>query len=159
MPASMNTSKKVLTPKKLIPLLTKLKKKRKIIVFTNGCFDILHAGHIKLFEKAKSEGSILIVGLNSDKSVRKIKDPKRPIVNQKDRSLLISSLSAVDYVVLFNELTPENLIRKISPDVLVKGGDWAADKIVGRNLVKKIVRVPLKKGYSTTKIISKIKQL
>lgn len=138
-------------------------RKKKTIVFTNGCFDIIHAGHVRYLKKAKSLGDFLVVGLNSDSSVKKIKGEKRPIVPQKERAEVLSGLEAVDYVVLFNEPTPIKLIKAVLPDVLVKGADWASHEIVGADVVKaaggKIARVKLVKGRSTTNIIKKIVEL
>lgn len=139
------------------------RKKGETIVFTNGCFDIIHAGHVRYLNKAKSLGDILIAGLNSDISVRKIKGEKRPIVPQKERAEVLSGLEAVDYVVIFNEPTPIKLIKAVLPDVLVKGSDWAGHAIVGADVVKKaggrIARIKLVKGRSTTNIIKKILEL
>src|SRR3972149_3631313 len=138
-------------------------RKKKTIVFTNGCFDIIHAGHVRYLKKAKSLGDFLVVGLNSDSSVKKIKGEKRPIVPQKERAEVLSGLEAVDYVVLFNEPTPTKLIEAVLPDVLVKGPNWASHEIVGADVVKaaggKIARVKLVKGRSTTNIIKKILEL
>ncbi|MBI4711738.1 MAG: D-glycero-beta-D-manno-heptose-7-phosphate kinase [Planctomycetes bacterium] len=128
------------------------------IVFTNGCFDILHPGHIATLEFASSQGDILVVGLNSDKSVQRIKGPGRPIMNQAQRAGVLAGLAAVDYIVLFDEPTPIKLIKAIKPDVLVKGADWKQDKIVGRQYVAKVLIVPLVKGLSTTDIIKRIKR-
>jgi D-beta-D-heptose 7-phosphate kinase/D-beta-D-heptose 1-phosphate adenosyltransferase len=153
--------------KKLITLRTlseklKSERKRKKVVFTNGCFDVLHAGHVRYLKKAKSLGDILIVGLNSDSSVKKIKGKGRPILPEAERAEILSALEAIDYVVLFKDETPEKLINKIIPDVLAKGADWKASDIVGADVVKKnggrIIRVRLVKGKSTTNIISKIKR-
>lgn len=140
-------------------IVSQLKKRKKKVVFTNGCFDILHPGHIKIFTEAKKKGDILIVGLNSDLSVKLIKGPKRPILDQKSRCQLIAAFELVDYVTIFNELTPYELIKAIRPQVLVKGGDWSHQKIVGRDLVEKVYRVKLKGSFSTTNIIKKIKRL
>jgi D-glycero-beta-D-manno-heptose 1-phosphate adenylyltransferase len=142
--------------KKLSVIVNKLKKSGKKIVFTNGCFDLIHAGHIKSFQKAKSLGDVLVVGLNSDSSVRRLKGPDRPLVNEKSRACVVSALEAVDYVTIFSEDTPAELIALLKPDILVKGGDYKLNKIVGRENVKKVVRVPLLKGYSTTELIKKI---
>ena len=134
----------------------------KVIVFTNGCFDILHAGHVSYLEEAKSLGDILIVGLNSDDSVRRIKGDKRPIIPQEERAYILSRLKPVDYVVIFEEDTPENLIKKIRPHILVKGGDWTPDKIVGREFVEsyggKVVTIPFSFHTSTTAIIERIRE-
>jgi rfaE bifunctional protein nucleotidyltransferase chain/domain len=137
----------------------KLKREKKRIVFTNGCFDLLHLGHIKVFRQAKKYGDVLIVGLNSDSSINKIKGPQRPILDQKSRAQLIAALEVVDYVVIFYEATPYNVVKTLKPDVLVKGGDWGKNQISGYDLVKKVVRIKLYPGYSTTKIIEKILNL
>lgn len=151
---------KILTRQALIEKLKTLRRKGKKIVFTNGCFDILHSGHIQYLEKAKSFGDVLVVGLNSDASVRKIKGPKKPVVEQKDRALIIAALEFVNFVVIFDEATPLNLIKITKPDILIKGADWKIKDIVGSDVVKsyggRIKRVVFKKGYSTTKIISSI---
>jgi D-beta-D-heptose 7-phosphate kinase/D-beta-D-heptose 1-phosphate adenosyltransferase len=137
--------------------IVQLRKQGRTIVFTNGCFDILHPGHIKILRQAKQKGDVLIVGLNSDLSVKKIKGPQRPILDERARALVLSALAAVDYVITFHEPTPYQLIQKIKPDILVKGDDWDSSNIVGSNLVKKVCRVKLYPGYSTTDIIKKIK--
>lgn len=129
-------------------------------VFTNGCFDILHAGHVRYLQKAKTKGDVLVVGLNSDASTRRLKGKNRPINHQKDRAEVLSALACVDYVVLFDEDTPERLIAALKPSVLVKGGDWPLEKIVGRDIVEsyggKVLTIPLLKNRSTTKILRKI---
>lgn len=126
------------------------------MVFTNGCFDLVHAGHLKVLEWAKRQGDLLVIGLNSDASVRRLKGQRRPILPLADRAALLAALKPVDFVTWFSEQTPHRLIRLLRPDVLVKGGDWAADSIVGREFVKKVVRVPLMKGRSTSGIIETI---
>ena len=123
---------------------------------TNGCFDLIHVGHLNVFKACKKWGQVLVVGLNSDASVRRLKGRKRPIIGQNDRAQLIAGLEPVDYVTIFNEDTPEKLIKAVMPDVLVKGGDWKKSSIVGADVVRKVVRVPLVKGRSTTAIIQKI---
>ena len=132
------------------------------VVFTNGCFDLLHAGHVKLLERARRLGDVLIVGINSDRSVRGLKGPGRPIVPQADRALVLAALASVDYVTVFNEPTPLRVIARLRPHVLVKGADWGAAKIVGRELVRRhggrIVRVPLLAGHSTSDLIARIKR-
>jgi len=137
-----------------------LHRQGKKIVFTNGCFDLLHAGHIKYLEEAKKLGDILIVALNSDASVRRIKGPGRPLVSQKDRSCIVAALTSVDYVCLFGEATPIKVIRALRPDVLVKGADWKGKGIVGSEFVKsygaKVATIKLIKGRSTTRLIKKI---
>lgn len=139
------------------------KVKGRRIVFTNGCFDILHHGHIDLLAKAADEGEILIVGLNTDSSVKKLKGAKRPINNETDRALLLASLLCVDAICLFEEETPLELIKLLQPDVLVKGGDYTKDNIVGAIEVEssggKVVIVPFVNGYSTTETLEQIKQL
>jgi len=143
-------------------LLSELEKKRKgkKVVFTNGCFDLIHAGHAHYLSEAKKLGDILVVGLNSDASVRRLKGPKRPILPQNMRSFLLDSLKPVDYVVIFDEDTPTELIKAIKPDVLVKGGDWSLDKIVGRDFVEsyggKVVTIPFNFNISTTNIVERV---
>ncbi|HTH38612.1 MAG TPA: D-sedoheptulose 7-phosphate isomerase [Pyrinomonadaceae bacterium] len=133
-----------------------------MVVFTNGCFDILHRGHVDLLARAKALGDKLVVGLNSDSSVRRIKGPGRPYQNEEDRKEILLGLKAVDEVVIFDALTPEELIHQIKPDVLVKGGDWAIDEIIGAGFVTanggRVVSLPLLDGYSTTAITEKIGQ-
>ena len=135
----------------------------KKIVFTNGCFDILHHGHLDLLARAASMGNVLIVGLNTDSSVQRLKGPDRPVTNEQDRAFQIASLLCTDGVCLFDENTPEELIKLIKPDVLVKGGDYTIDKIVGADFVQslggKVEIIPFVNGYSTTSIISRIKGL
>jgi D-glycero-beta-D-manno-heptose 1-phosphate adenylyltransferase len=132
------------------------------IAFTNGCFDILHAGHIDYLSRAADEADVLIVGLNTDDSVRRIKGKNRPVNDQEARASLLAALSFVDAVVLFEEDTPAQLISAILPDVLIKGDDWAADDIVGADVVRKhngrVLTLPLLKGYSTSNLIQKIKE-
>lgn len=152
---------KLKTLDELIKIVEGLKKKSKKIVFTNGCFDILHLGHIRYLKEAKKLGDILIIGLNSDKSVRSLKGENRPLVKEKDRAEILSALEVVDYIVIFNELTPKNLIDRIIPQVLVKGGDWEKDEVVGRDTVEahrgEVVIIPEVKGYSTSALINKIR--
>ncbi len=154
--------RKLVSRKKIIEIVRRAKKEGKKIVFTNGCFDILHAGHVRYLQKAKNLGDILIVGLNSDSSVRKIKGKNRPINNQNDRAAVLSGLECVDYVTIFNEERPENLIKLILPHFLVKGSDWKGKEVAGADTVIKnggrVVFIPLLKGRSTTEIIKKIKQ-
>ncbi len=136
--------------------ILKLKRQNKTIVFTNGCFDIIHPGHIKILKTAKSAKNILIVGLNSDSSIKEIKGKTRPIFKEKARIQILESIEFVDFIILFKEKTPYNLIKTLKPDILVKGGDWKKGQIVGNNIAKKVVRIKLQKGYSTSKIIKKI---
>ncbi len=146
--------------KEIKGIVGQLKKEDKKIVFTNGCFDILHLGHIRYLREAKRLGDILIIGLNSDHSVRSLKGSDRPLVKEKDRAEILSALEMVDYIVIFNELTPKNLIDKIIPHVLVKGGDWKKEEVVGRDTVEahggEVVIIPEAKGYSTSTLINKI---
>jgi D-beta-D-heptose 7-phosphate kinase/D-beta-D-heptose 1-phosphate adenosyltransferase len=144
--------------KSLKRIVSALKQKSKTIVFTNGCFDLIHPGHIKIIKEAKKSGDILIVGLNSDKSVKKIKGKTRPLLNQKARVTILSAIQYVDYLTIFDQKTPYLLIKSLRPDILVKGQDWPKDKIIGHKLVKKIVQVKMSPGYSTTNIIKKIKK-
>ena len=143
----------------LAKTLSALRSKGKKIVFTNGCFDILHVGHVDYLSKARRLGDVLVVGLNSESSVKKIKGKRRPINKESDRAKILSSLYFVDYVTSFNETTPENLIKKVRPDILVKGGDWKIEDIVGGSFVRsyggKIKSIPFVKGYSTTSIIER----
>lgn len=144
----------------LIKTIWTLKKRGKKIVFTNGCFDVLHKGHVKLLEKAKSLGNVLVVAVNSDSSAKRIKGLTRPINNQTDRAIIVAALSSVDFVTFFDEPTPEGLIKKLNPDVLVKGGDWKKEKIVGSAHVEsyggKVYSIKLVKGYSTSGFIRQV---
>ncbi|MBU4561409.1 D-glycero-beta-D-manno-heptose 1-phosphate adenylyltransferase [bacterium] len=146
----------------LIKVVEGLKKKGRKIVFTNGCFDLLHLGHIRYLREAKRLGDILIVGLNSDNSVRSLKGRERPLVKEKDRTEILSALEVVDYIVIFDELTPKNLIDSITPHILVKGGDWKREDVVGRDTVEahggEVVIIPEVKGYSTSALIKKIQK-
>jgi len=151
---------KIVQLEELVQIRKKVKKQNKKVVFTNGCFDLLHRGHIEYLKKAKYLGDILIIGLNSDSSVRKIKGKGRPIQNQKDRASILASLQFVDYVCVFNDLTPFKLISRLLPDYLVKGGDWKIKDIVGKDMVKshggKVLSIKMVKGKSTQNIIQTI---
>lgn len=144
-------------------IVNELKRKGKKIVFTNGCFDILHSGHIKLLKKAKELGDVLILGINKDKSIKKLKGKGRPIMNEKQRIEIISAIEFVDYVVPFGQPTPEKLIKRIKPDIIVKGGDYKKNEVIGKDIVEKyggkVYIFPLVKNISTTKIIKKIKKM
>ncbi len=133
------------------------------VVFTNGCFDIIHRGHVEYLNEAKSLGDFLVVGLNSDSSVRKLKGPERPVVHETDRAFVLSSLKSVDAVIIFEEETPYELIKFVKPDFLVKGGDWKKEDIVGSDIVEeyggKVISLKFVDSYSTTGLISKIKSL
>jgi len=130
------------------------------MVFTNGCFDLIHPGHLRYLQQARAQGDLLVVGLNTDSSVRKIKGEKRPVIPGKDRAEILCALRFVDYVVFFNEDTPAKLIRALEPDVLIKGADWEMDKIVGADLVLKkggvVKQIKFAKGYSTSGIIDEV---
>jgi rfaE bifunctional protein nucleotidyltransferase chain/domain len=133
----------------------------KKVAFTNGCFDLLHRGHVHVLRAARACADLLIVGINSDQSVKQIKGPTRPVLPESDRCELLGAMEMVDFVVLFNEPDPHNLISAIRPDVLVKGGDWHTEKIIGSDMVEeaggRVVVVPYIKGFSTTEIIERIK--
>jgi len=135
--------------------------KGEIVVFTNGCFDLLHRGHVHTLRQAKATGDMLIVAVNSDRSVRTIKTPQRPILPETDRLELIAAMEMVDYVILFDEPDPYNLIAAIKPQVLAKGGDWSSDNIIGADIVEaaggRVVVIPYLKGFSTTEIIERIR--
>ena len=153
-----SSSRAVKTPQDLAPLVKKLQDQGKKVVFTNGCFDVLHLGHVKLLEASKGFGDILIVGLNADASVRRLKGPERPINKEDDRAYLLAALQCVDYVVLFEEDTPYEIIAHLRPDILVKGADYTVDQVVGHELVKEVKLVSLIEGKSTTSIVNKIKE-
>lgn len=155
---------KIVSLAELLNGLAPLREQGKSIVFTNGCYDILHPGHVDLLARCKAEGDVLVLGLNSDESVRRQgKTPPRPINTFSHRAFVLAHLSAVDFVVEFTEDTPENLINAVLPHVLIKGGDWAIEKIVGRECVEahggRVLSLPLLPGYSTTSLIEKIKNL
>lgn len=149
---------KILNRNELKDVVDRLKADNKKIVFTNGCFDIIHIGHIRYLNKAKTLGDVLVIGLNSDKSVSMIK-PKRPVNPQEQRAEVLASLETVDYITLFDEETPYELIKLLQPDVLVKGGDWKKEDIIGSDIVKETLSLPYVEGISTTGLIEKIKKL
>ncbi len=140
--------------------LDKHRRRGERVVFTNGCFDLLHPGHVTYLEDARKLGDLLVVGLNSDSSVRRLKGPARPILPEAARARLLAALAAVDYVTIFADETPYRLIKRIQPDVLVKGGDWAPETIVGREIVAarggRVLSLPLVGGYSTSAIIATV---
>ena len=156
-------NKKIKKISSLAKEIARLRKNGKKIVFTNGCFDIMHYGHASYLAEAKKLGDILVVGVNSDRSVKRLKGPQRPVCDERSRSGLLAALESVDYVVIFGEDTPLETIKKIKPDFLVKGGDWKQGNIVGSREIAayggKTVRAGFQKGYSTTKIIEKIAKL
>lgn len=143
-------------------IIANLKEENKSISFTNGCFDILHRGHVEYLEKTKEYADILVLGLNSDNSVRRLKKSPRPYVNENDRAYLLSRLESVDIVCIFEEDTPLELLKKVKPDFLIKGGDYSLDQIVGREIIEenggKILTIPFISGKSSTNIIEEIKK-
>ncbi|RLA84299.1 MAG: D-glycero-beta-D-manno-heptose 1-phosphate adenylyltransferase [Deltaproteobacteria bacterium] len=140
-------------------ILSDLKAQGKRIVFTNGCFDLLHPGHIWCLQEAKALGDVLVVAVNSDESVRRLKGPGRPIMSLEARMKVLSALEAVDFVLPFEEDTPLRVISELKPHVLVKGGDWKPEEVVGRELVQEVRIIPYRKGFSTTEIIRRILKL
>jgi len=132
------------------------------VVFTNGCFDLLHVGHVRYLAAARDAGDLLVVGLNDDASVRRLKGPSRPLVAETARAEVIAALAAVDYVTLFGEDTPYALIAAVQPDVLVKGADWAADQVVGRDVVEarggRVILIPVVEGFSTTSLVERLRK-
>ena len=158
-----SSQRKVVSSARLARLIREAKGRGRRVVFTNGCFDLVHTGHVKLLERAKRFGDLLVVAINSDRSVRALKGASRPIVPQQDRAALLAAFGCVDYVTIFHEPTPKRLIASLRPHVLVKGADWGHGRIVGRDLVEQtgghIVRIPLVRGYSTTKLIERIRDL
>jgi rfaE bifunctional protein nucleotidyltransferase chain/domain len=153
----------VLSLEQLIVRFAKEKRNGRKVVFTNGCFDLLHPGHIRTFEAARALGDILIVGLNGDESVRTLKGPTRPVIPEQERAEILASLESVDAVTIFSDLTPQKVIAALLPDILVKGGDWPDDQIVGRTEVEssggRVARIDIVPGYSTTEILRKIHSL
>ncbi len=159
----MGSSRKIIDWEGIVEKLKEWRGKNEKIVFTNGCFDILHLGHIDYLEKAKSLGTRLIIGLNSDSSVTKLKGKGRPIYEQEARARILAALEFVDIVIMFDQETPYDLINHVKPDVLVKGNDYLAENIVGVDIVKsnggEVVTINLVEGYSTSAVIEKINQL
>lgn len=151
-------NKKITDIEKLKEILNK-KNNGKKVVFTNGCFDILHRGHVEYLQKAKELGDLLVLGLNSDSSVKRLKGESRPINNEKDRAIILSALECVDYIIIFDEDTPFELIKNLKPDILVKGGDYKIENVVGREYAKETVLIDFVDGYSTTKIIKNINDI
>ena len=151
----------VLTLEQAILRFGREKRNARRVVFTNGCFDLLHPGHIRTLEQARELGDVLIVGLNSDSGVRQLKGEGRPVLPERERAEILAALECVDAVVIFDEPTPREVIARLLPDILVKGGDWAGDKIVGREEVEaaggRVVSVPVVQGHSTTEILGKIR--
>jgi rfaE bifunctional protein nucleotidyltransferase chain/domain len=158
-----DTMNKIYSREKLKEEIDRLRKEGKKIVFTNGCFDILHVGHTRYLKEAKKRGDVLILGLNSDESVRSLKGETRPLIPESERADVVAALESVDYVTIFHETTPLELIEYLKPDILVKGGDWKEEQVVGRQSVEKwggsVVIIPEIIGSSTTNIIEKIKKV
>ena len=154
---------RIVAREELIALLGRAQRGSRRVVFTNGCFDLLHPGHVRTLEAARSLGDVLVVGLNRDASVRKVKGDARPVVGEEERAELLAALEAVDFVVLFGEPTPLELIAQLRPDVLVKGADWGSSEIVGREEVEaaggRVVSIPVEPGYSTSGILETIRKL
>jgi rfaE bifunctional protein nucleotidyltransferase chain/domain len=154
---------RMLTTDAAAALVQALRDAGQTIAFTNGVFDLLHPGHVRYLQSARALGDALIVGLNADASVRRNKGPGRPINNELERAEILAGLACVDAVVLFDEETPAEIIRRLQPDVLVKGADWAADRIVGRDTVEarggRVVRVTVEQGYSTSALVEKVRAL
>ncbi len=153
-------AKKVLTMDELDRRLVCLRERGRCIVMTNGCFDLLHPGHIASLEAARRLGDCLIVGMNSDRSVRELKGPGRPLIDQQSRAEMLGALQCVDYVVIFNDIEVTRLVRRVLPDVLVKSAEYTLDQVVGREIVERhggrVVLVPTKAGYSTTHLVQRI---
>lgn len=156
------TEQKILSQTKLASLLVRIRKQGKKIIFTNGTFDLLHVGHVTYLEKARQFGDFLVVGVNSDRSVKSYKDSSRPLNPEKERMRVLAALACVDYVTLFDQPTPLELIKKCRPDVLVKGADWKKNEIAGAREVEswggKVKRIPLVKDRSTTRLIHKLQE-
>jgi D-beta-D-heptose 7-phosphate kinase/D-beta-D-heptose 1-phosphate adenosyltransferase len=154
---------RILTTEALLPIIERLKSEGKVVVFTNGCFDLLHVGHVRYLAEAKAAGDVLVLGLNSDKSVRALKGPGRPITSEAERAEILVSLKSVDYVLIFDDPDPLRLILAVRPDVLVKGEDWEEEDIVGASEVRswggKVIRAKQKEGSSTTGLIERIKKV
>ena len=152
---------KIVDRARLTEAVRRLQRVGKKVVFTNGCFDLLHIGHVRYLQEARELGDALIIGVNSDASVRRLKGPGRPLTPAKERAEILAALACVDFVIIFGAATPLELIRALGPDILVKGGDWPVDAIVGREIVEgrggKVVAIPFVKNRSTTAMVGKIK--
>ncbi len=153
---------KIVSQDELILLIAREKRNGRRVVFTNGCFDLLHPGHVRCLAEARALGDLLVVAVNSDRSVRGNKGPERPLVPQNDRAEVLAALCSVDYVTIFDEPTPRDLIASVLPSVLVKGADWGLSEVVGREEVEaaggRVVSIPLARGYSTTSPLEKIRK-
>lgn len=155
-------ARKLKTLEQLVAIRHDLGRQGQRVVFTNGCFDLLHRGHVRYLDQAKTLGDVLIVALNSDSSVRTLKGPDRPVMSHEERAELLAALATVDYVLIFEELDPERVIRALEPDVLVKGGDWPVDQVIGREIVEsrggKIHTVPYVEGASSSELLRRIRK-
>jgi rfaE bifunctional protein nucleotidyltransferase chain/domain len=152
---------KIVSQDELVQLTAREKRAGRRVIFTNGCFDLLHPGHVRCLAEARALGDVLVVAINSDRSVRGNKGPERPLVGEQDRAEVLAALASVDYVTIFDEPTPRELISRVLPNVLVKGADWAQDQVAGREEVEaaggRVVSIPLVPGYSTTSIVQRIR--
>ena len=157
----LDAAEKILDGNSLKEKVDSLRQSGKVVVFTNGCFDLFHVGYVRLLQKARKQGDCLVVAVNSDRSVRQIKGPERPKIPDKERAEVLAALACVDWVTIFDEADPLVLIKLLQPDVLVKGADWPEEKIVGASEVKegggKVVRIPLEPGISTSALIERIR--
>jgi rfaE bifunctional protein nucleotidyltransferase chain/domain len=153
---------KIVSQDELILLITREKRNGRRVVFTNGCFDLLHPGHVRCLAEARALGDLLIVAVNSDRSVRGNKGPERPLVPENDRAEVVAALASVDYVTIFDEPTPRDLIARVLPAILVKGADWGPSEVVGRQEVEAaggcVISIPLAPGYSTTSLLQKMRK-
>lgn len=151
---------KIVPLEEMLNVVCQLKRAGRKVVFTNGCFDLIHPGHVRYLQKARALGDCLLVGLNSDRSVRELKGDSRPILTELERAQILAGLESVSYVIIFDDRTPARLIQALLPDILVKGGDWETDQIVGRAEVEafggKVLSLPFEPGQSTTSIIQRI---
>jgi D-glycero-beta-D-manno-heptose 1-phosphate adenylyltransferase len=152
---------KIVSQEELVQLAAREKRAGRRVVFTNGCFDLIHPGHVRCLADARALGDILVVAVNSDRSVRGNKGPERPLVGERDRAEVLAALASVDYVTIFDEPTPRELISRVLPSVLVKGADWPLDQVAGRGEVEaaggRVVSIPLAPGYSTTNLVQRIR--
>lgn len=155
-------AQKVKTLEELVAIRRDLSRQRKQVVFTNGCFDLLHRGHVRYLDQAKRLGDVLIVAINSDSSVQTLKGPDRPVVSHEERAEIVAALAAVDYVLIFGDLDPENVIRALEPDLLVKGGDWPVERVIGREIVERrggrVCTLPYVEGASSTQLLRRIRK-
>jgi rfaE bifunctional protein nucleotidyltransferase chain/domain len=154
------SSRKIKTLEEIVEIRAELRRRKKKLVFTNGCFDILHVGHVRILNQSRTSGDVLVVGINSDSSIRKIKGKLRPVIPEEERAEILAALASVDYVFIFADPTPQRIIDAIVPDVLVKGADWGASDIIGHDTVLNaggtVQNLPLVEGVSTTAIIERV---